>query len=458
MLRTAIFGALAALQTTLLYELTTPEERTGYYEKSVPSMTFPAFAGMTAFLVIFRQNFSYNRYHEGRTRVQAMTACLFNAFSLCLSFDKQPGAAAKAAAGDADAERTLRIAADEFRNDLTHGISLMHGVCLQHLRCDWELGNLSVHDENYLPPWDSASTPGFKIALWRYFLPQDRVKSRVQWNRASKVQVIGGVTATERGALHSAAGPQRMVTTRRGTETMIDGVPPLVDPEMAPHAFAGCFNSLWTSDTATIVRGAVERPYKVIFAVMELIRRRTAAGGLDMPAPILSTIWQNLTLGVSNFEHCVYLQDTPFPFPWAQLVVVVLIMWQIIIPFTVVTIHNEALGITLSIVTTWVLWALNEVAREIEDPFVAEPNDIHLSRLQYQFNEMLLAVAASDADGDELGWAAAESKWNAVTQPNGKAAYVPTLSPNVSHFYRGGLGSDQDSTVGILGFERTAVH
>lgn len=38
-------------------------------------------------------------------------------------------------------------------------------------------------------------------------------------------------------------------------------------------------------------------------------------------------------------------------------------------------------------------WALNEVARELEDPYCFEPNDIPLARLQYQFNERILATA-----------------------------------------------------------------
>lgn len=458
MSRTCIFGALAALQTVLLYKLTTVEQRQNFYEKSLPSLTFPAFAGMVAFLVIFRQTFSYNRYYEGRTRVQAMTAAFFTAFALALSFDKQPPEAAKDAKDDAAKEK-FHDAEQEFINDMSHGVSLMHALCLQHLRCDWELNNLSTHDEDFLPSWDTTSTPGFKVSLWHYILPHDRTKARIRWNRASKIQVVGGVTAKERGALN-ALGPQRMITTRRTTAKSPVGVSKLVDPESAVPG-AGCCAGMWTSDTATIVRGAAERPYKVMYACMEVIRRRFEAGGINMPAPILSTVWQNISAGIANFEHCCYLQDTPFPFPWAQLIIVVLILWQVIVPFTVVTIHNEALGITVSIVTTWILWALNEVARELEDPFFAIPNDIALSRLQYQFNEMLLAVAASAGtnNGDELGWSVPETKWNAVPAPgqgdeaekNGATSQQRTLSPNVSLLYNGGLGRDQDIDVGILG-------
>lgn len=47
-------------------------------------------------------------------------------------------------------------------------------------------------------------------------------------------------------------------------------------------------------------------------------------------------------------------------------------------------------------------WALNEVSREMEDPFCFEPNDIPLARLQYQFNERLLAQVNTQVGGAAL--------------------------------------------------------
>lgn len=134
----------------------------------------------------------------------------------------------------------------------------------------------------------------------------------------------------------------------------------------------------------------------------------------------------------------------------------VLIMWQIIVPFTVFTVKSEAMAITLAVVSTWILWALNEVAREIESPYVHEPNDLPLSRLQYQFNEMLLAVAAGAGanNGDALGWKMPATKWYPA-QPAGQSsnggASRPTLANNVSKNYHGSLATDIEQGVGMLG-------
>jgi predicted membrane chloride channel (bestrophin family) len=81
--------------------------------------------------------------------------------------------------------------------------------------------------------------------------------------------------------------------------------------------------------------------------------------------------------GFDNFEQCRYLNETPLPLPWDQLITVVLIVWQLTVPVvTVASTINKPLGCALSVTIVWMLWALNEVARDVEDPFYNEPNDM----------------------------------------------------------------------------------
>ena len=56
-----------------------------------------------------------------------------------------------------------------------------------------------------------------------------------------------------------------------------------------------------------------------------------------MPAPILAAFYTSLDRGLSAFEQCRYLVDTPFPFSWAQLLIFLLVCNQIILPFICVT-------------------------------------------------------------------------------------------------------------------------
>ena len=346
-----------------------------------------------------------------------MSATFFSAFAFALSFDSPP--VAVDSDGDDDASPELSLLkqqqqhqdAEMFKNDIVHGFSLLHAVCLQNLRCDWELSNLTEHNEQHLPAWDSAQTRGFPIKFHHYCIPRNRKEARLAFYKVSKIQVVGGVSATEKRVLGKQVS--RTLTMKRGpfsshhdhNGSTNDG------KDDDDNSTAPFFSNLWTSDTASFIRGAVERPYQVLYALLECLHTRHDAGGLNMPAPILATVWQSINTGIQSFEHCRYLADTPFPFPWAQLVIVVLLSWQFLIPLTViVSYESRALGVVVAMASCWVLWALNEVAREIEDPFTSEPNDLPLARLQYHFNEQLLAVAASASSREGLGWSVVGSR------------------------------------------------
>ncbi|KAL4524563.1 hypothetical protein Ndes2526B_g06763 [Nannochloris sp. 'desiccata'] len=437
-LKTTIFGLLAALQCILLYHFISSEELKSSYTAGAPSLTFPAFAATVAFLVTFRQTFSYNRFHEGRMAVQTMSASMYTIVAYAISFDKHPNkvdeeeknereeeveeeqeeeensrkenvvndtTTARGNASTASNNTGTKSATkskshldrEQFRYNMVHAMSLLHGVCLQHLRCDWDLHNLSKHNEDLLPAWDSASTPGFKIHFWNYFLPRNRVNSRELFHKVSKIQVIGGVSRHERRVL-GEINPRSIKTSIHGDKNRSNS--------RVRMAISSSLSSLWNSDNTCSLRGATERPYRLFFSTIELIRRRCEAGGITMPPPVIAQLWATLEKSIESFERCRAISETPFPFPWAQLIIVVLVVWQAVIPFTVlVSFNDQPFGVVMGMAVTWTLWALNEVARDIEDPFTHEPNDIPLARLQYQFNERLLAVAAChQEDYDDFGW------------------------------------------------------
>jgi hypothetical protein len=147
---------------------------------------------------------------------------------------------------------------------------------------------------------------------------------------------------------------------------------------------------LYTSSQGEYRRGAAERVYQVYLWAHEAVRLRMAAGGLDMPPPILAQIYGALQKGIEAFEHCRWVEgvvgladaaglgkgtamerlsqgdpppprppmhhhtdtqlspahralpcrilcDTPFPFTWSQLLTVMLLCLQFTVPFMCVT-------------------------------------------------------------------------------------------------------------------------
>jgi predicted membrane chloride channel (bestrophin family) len=96
-------------------------------------------------------------------------------------------------------------------------------------------------------------------------------------------------------------------------------------------------------------------------------------------------------------HSCRKLSESPFPFPWAQSITIILFIFLCSLPFIVI---DFATSCTVSVLTTFVsvqtYIMLNEVARDMEDPFLYDPNQLPLPQLQYKLNERLIAVSRAE--------------------------------------------------------------
>ncbi|KAI3436472.1 hypothetical protein D9Q98_005889 [Chlorella vulgaris] len=376
-LRTAVWGVIAAIQTTLLYFL--PDNYLNQYFANGRIMIYTLFVSLMSLLVIFRQNASYGRWHEGRTKLQLMTSAWLDSCVKCLSFD-----GGDKVFGQPDA------ASMRFKLDCVHLFSLMHGVALQFLRSDWMLANLAEHDESKLPPWDAANSPTFSPAVMDYFVLRSVSHRRLAYNAAHPIPVVG--LLTEQEVYHLCGNKPERVRSLSNKDWD--------NAKQRPSIFRMAQHHMFANSQGKYVRGAAERLYTLYFLVHERFRQRLTEGGLDMPAPILTNMYTSLQKGMDGFEQCRYLCDTPFPFAWAQLIMVMLLFLQFTAPFAVVSaVSDKALGIIFAAFSVQAYWALNEVSRELEDPFCFPPNDIPLARLQYQFNERILAAACTELPG-----------------------------------------------------------
>lgn len=83
------------------------------------------------------------------------------------------------------------------------------------------------------------------------------------------------------------------------------------------------------------------------------------------------------------FCLCRAIADTPFPFPWAQMVLIMLMLYALTVPLMVVAfVDSTWMGCLINFFCVQSYWCLNEVARDLEDPFVYDPNDLPLARYQ----------------------------------------------------------------------------
>lgn len=133
-------------------------------------------------------------------------------------------------------------------------------------------------------------------------------------------------------------------------------------------------------------------------------------------------IYQLIAEGAAGYQQARKVGDTPFPFPYVQLVTLLLHAFNFIAPLTVSALINTARDLSpeeaaeqprgginaprdsghallwaMAFCVTLGYTALNQVARELEEPFGHGPNHLPLVQLAEEFNSSLVHLLIADA-------------------------------------------------------------
>lgn len=127
--------------------------------------------------------------------------------------------------------------------------------------------------------------------------------------------------------------------------------------------------------------------------IQQLIVENIKVGVLSIPAPILSRSFQEMANGMVAFHDAMKISYVPFPFPYAQTCDCLLILHFMITPFVLSQWMNEPVWAgVFSFVQVFILWALNFIAVELQNPFGMDANDIDGRAMQMEMNEHLLLL------------------------------------------------------------------
>lgn len=119
---------------------------------------------------------------------------------------------------------------------------------------------------------------------------------------------------------------------------------------------------------------------------------------LDVPPPILSRCFHELSLGIVSLTNAKKIIQFPFPFPYAQMLTIMLIMQWVGTPLVIGAMCQHPISacvLTFTIVLCF--WGINYIACEIESPFGDDGNDLPLKELQHEFNASLLNLLKEPA-------------------------------------------------------------
>merc|ERR1719446_1319660 len=137
----------------------------------------------------------------------------------------------------------------------------------------------------------------------------------------------------------------------------------------------------------------------MLHLVQSLITNAYDEGILKIPPPILSRVFQTISRGFVNLLNAKKITDTRFPFPFVQLIAVLLVAFTILTPVLLSSyIKNYFIAVVATFVPVFAVASLNTISQELENPFGTDDNDLPMIHFQEEMDSCLLMLLHPNAD------------------------------------------------------------
>lgn len=145
--------------------------------------------------------------------------------------------------------------------------------------------------------------------------------------------------------------------------------------------------------------------------IQRLVVEGMRSGVLDVPPPVLSRVFQELSRGIVSVVNAQKIMDTLFPFPYAQMITLLLLSTTFFTPFiNCLLVTSRYWASATTFMTVFAFWSINYIAAEIELPFGDDPNDLPIRNLMHQMNKNLLMLLHKEAQAPPIFQFADEEK------------------------------------------------
>mmetsp|Transcript_42352 Transcript_42352/g.111539 ORF Transcript_42352/g.111539 Transcript_42352/m.111539 type:complete len:644 (+) Transcript_42352:63-1994(+) len=136
-----------------------------------------------------------------------------------------------------------------------------------------------------------------------------------------------------------------------------------------------------------------DRVFRVSAWLVELVIMEHQMGRLMTHAAVLSRVFQELSDGMLGYNQACKIAFIPFPFPFAQLMTLVITLWVLICPI-VVDVFCRSWLVTpfVSVLVAFSYVGMNHIAIDLEMPFGLGINHLPLSQMHEQFVDFVADV------------------------------------------------------------------
>jgi predicted membrane chloride channel (bestrophin family) len=143
---------------------------------------------------------------------------------------------------------------------------------------------------------------------------------------------------------------------------------------------------------------------------------------IKVAPPILSRVYNQLGNGIVKLSNARKIAKFPMPFPFAQMVTVMLMThWLLAAWVCATSIVSRAWAVILVFAVIMSYWSIHFIALELEDPFGSDSNDLPLQEMQRDLNKSIKALL------DPVAMKSPEFAYNAAYHEN---MYLKTVNLN----------------------------
>jgi len=137
----------------------------------------------------------------------------------------------------------------------------------------------------------------------------------------------------------------------------------------------------------------------ILHLTQTLITSAMHDGLLAVPPPILSRVYQTLSRGFVNLLNSKKIRDTKFPFPFVQLISLLLTAQVFLTPLMLSAFITSRVLLPLTaFLPIFGFFSMNYIAIQLENPFGDDENDLPLENFQHEMNSGLLMLLHPKTD------------------------------------------------------------
>lgn len=353
------------------------------FNEYLPAVDHPfasqSFGTLIAFAVCFRTNIAWNRFWEACQEVTMMFSKWGDAFSQLQGFINST---VKMGKGDTEL-------LEHYRCEITHMFTLLSAMAVERLSRG-DIRRMEMRRRKGVA-WKEQVV--FRENLRSKDLTGSRNLIPIRVVKVKRARTSGCYSAclteedaSDDGSEDEGSTPRRAAVVPSRTRMSVQ-LRQIKDSWQLPVSIIGELSK----EELKKLRDSKDRINLVLLWLNELVTNLQPL--IMVPPPILSRVYQELSNGTLGYSQAEKLSDIPFPFIFAQLLAVTIIFFATVAPiaFTVIT-GDSWITPVLSSGVVIAFWSLNEIAKELENPFGEDANNLPLVDAHERFVEFLVEM------------------------------------------------------------------